>query len=126
LSSRSLVDEEGRVVCERVEVASSLGARTKGLLGRDHLDSGEGLLIERTSSIHTWFMRFPMDAVYLDKNMKVKRVVPAIKPFRFSWAPGARLVLELAGGEAERAGIEPGAQLGWGHPAQGDSPTSVA
>jgi uncharacterized membrane protein (UPF0127 family) len=113
LSSRSLVDEDGRVVCERVEVASSLGSRTKGLLGRDHLDPGEGLLIERTSSIHTWFMRFPMDAVYLDKNMKVKKVVPAIKPFRLSWAPGARFVLELAGGESERVGLVEGLRLSW-------------
>jgi uncharacterized membrane protein (UPF0127 family) len=114
LSSRSLVDEDGRVVCGRVEVARSLGARTKGLLGRGHLDPGEGLLIEKTSSIHTWFMRFPMDAVYLDKNMKVKRIVPAIKPYRISWAPGARFVLELAAGEAERARIEVGGRLSWG------------
>jgi len=113
LSSRSLVDEQGRVVCERVEVASTLGARTKGLLGRDGLAPGEGLLIEKTGSIHTAFMRFPMDAVFLDKQMRVRRIAPDIRPFRIAWARGARRVLELAAGEAARVGLEEGSRLTW-------------
>jgi uncharacterized protein len=101
------------MVCERCEVARTLGARTKGLLGRDHLAQGEGLLIERTGSVHTAFMRFPIDAVFLDRQMRVKKIVPAIPPFRVAWAPGAKLVLELAAGEAARVGIEVGSRLSW-------------
>jgi uncharacterized protein len=113
LSSPTLVDDEGRVVCERCQVARSLGARTKGLLGRDHLDPGEGMLIEKTGSIHTWFMRFPMDAVFLDKQMTVRKIVHDMRPFRMAWARGARSCLELAGGEAARVGVEVGSRLSW-------------
>jgi uncharacterized membrane protein (UPF0127 family) len=117
LSSRTLVDDEGRVVCERCEVARSLYARTKGLLGRGHLPPGEGLLIERTGSIHTWFMRFRMDAVFLDKQMNVKKIVHDMRPFRIAWARGARRCLELAGGEAARVGLQEGSHLSWHDPA---------
>jgi uncharacterized protein len=113
----TLVDESGRVVCERCEVARSFAARSKGLLGRAGLGRGEGLLIAKTSSIHTFFMRFPMDAVFLDKQLRVRAVVPAIRPFRVSWRPGARSVLELAAGEAARAGIQEGSRLAWRQPA---------
>lgn len=91
-------------------------ARSKGLLGRTGLPSGEGLLIPKTGSIHTFFMRFPMDAVYLDRGLRVRAIVPAIPPYRLSWKLGARSVLELGAGEAERAGIRVGAHLSWHDP----------
>ncbi len=103
-------------MCERCEVATSLRARSKGLLGRAGLPAGEGLLITKTSSIHTFFMRFPMDAVYLDKKLRVRGVVPAIRPYRISWKLGAKSVLELAAGEAARVGIREGSQLSWHDP----------
>jgi uncharacterized membrane protein (UPF0127 family) len=115
-SSGTLVDEDGHVVCERCEVAKSLRARSKGLLGRSGLPPGEGLLITKTSSIHTFFMRFPMDAVYLDKELRVRAVVPAIRPYRISWKLGAKSVLELAAGEAARVGIREGSRLSWHDP----------
>jgi len=87
--------------------------RSKGLLGRKGLPPGEGLLIPKTSSIHTFFMRFPMDAVFLDKELRVRAVRPAIPPFRLAWKPGARSVLELAAGEAARVGLQEGVRLSW-------------
>jgi uncharacterized membrane protein (UPF0127 family) len=113
LLSSALVDEQGRVVCERCGVARSLGERTKGLLGRDGLPAGEGLLITRTGSIHTAFMRFPIDAVFLDRQMQVRRIAREIRPFRIAWARRARSVLELAAGEAARVGLEEGSRLSW-------------
>ena len=101
------------MVCERVEVASTRGARTKGFLGRDGLEPGEGLLIEHTGSVHTAFMRFPMDAVFIDKQMCVRRIVPDIPPFRIAWARRARRVLELPAGEAARVGLQEGSRLEW-------------
>jgi hypothetical protein len=60
--------------------------------------------------IHTCFMSFPIDAVFLDAGLKVVRVCPALKPWRFSpWVAGAKSVLELAAGRA--AGLAPGDQL---------------
>jgi len=90
-----------------------MGERMRGLLGRDGLEPGTGLWIARTSSVHTFFMRFPMDAVFLDKDLRVRKVVPAVKPFRLAWCRGARSVVELAAGEAARLGMVEELQLMW-------------
>jgi uncharacterized protein len=110
---RPLVDETGRVVVERCERADRMGARMRGLLGRDGLEPGEGLWIARTGSVHTFFMRFPMDAVFLDKGLRVRKVVPAVRPWRFAWCRRAKSVIELAAGEADRTKIVKGMQLSW-------------
>jgi uncharacterized membrane protein (UPF0127 family) len=113
-SVASLLDESGRVICERCEIATSLRSRTRGLLGRKGLAPGEGLLITRTSSIHTFFMAFPIDAVFLDRGLRVRKIAREIAPFRLAGRFGvAGSVLELASGEAARAGIEPGSRLSW-------------
>jgi uncharacterized membrane protein (UPF0127 family) len=111
--ARPLVDESGRVVCERCDEARTLGERTRGLLGRKGLEPGEGLLIRRTSSIHTFFMAFPIDVVFLDRSERVRSIARGVRPFRVRLRPGSRSVLELAAGEAARVGIEPGSRLAW-------------
>lgn len=72
--------------------------RMRGLLGKSSLPPGEGIWFPRTSSIHMWFMRFPIDVVYLDRELRVKKTVEALKPWRFSGARGSRSTLELAAG----------------------------
>ena len=59
-----------------------------------------------------------MDAVFLDKELRVRKIVPDIKPFRVAWAPGSRRVLELAAGEAARVEITEGSRLSWQDPRQ--------
>ena len=86
-------------------------ARMRGLLGRKSLEPGQGMLITKTSSIHTAFMAFPIDAVFLDKELRVRAVVPEIPPFRASWKRGSRSVLELPAGEAARVGTGRGADF---------------
>ncbi|HUK45082.1 MAG TPA: DUF192 domain-containing protein [Gaiellaceae bacterium] len=113
MQSRSLLDESGRVVCESCEVAASMGARVRGLLGRKGVEPGHGMLIEKTGSIHTVFMAFPIDAVFLDRTMAVRRVVPELRPWRAAWKLGARSVLELRAGEAARVGLAEGSRLTW-------------
>jgi hypothetical protein len=83
----------------------------KGLLGRKGLDAGEGLLIRPASSIHMFFMRFPIDAVFLDRDLAVRKVVAGLKPWRIAFARGAKSVVELSAGEAARRGIGPGDRL---------------
>jgi hypothetical protein len=94
----------------------------KGLLGRRGLASGEGILLRPAGSIHTAFMRFPIDAVFLDGEgtvLKVERELPA---WRASASRGSKAVLELAAGEAERRGVEVGDRLRWNEGgARGDS-----
>ena len=87
----------------------------RGLLGRAGLEPWAGLLIVPASSIHTFFMAFPIDAVFLDRDLRVRSVARGVKPWRMVLRPGARSVLELAAGEAERAGIREGSRLAWHH-----------
>lgn len=107
----SVVDARGRIVCERCLVADRPLSRLRGLLGRAALPAGEGLLLRPTPSIHTWFMRFPIDVVFLDRELSVLDVRHALRPWRMAGRRGARAVLELAAGEAAGRGIEPGMQL---------------
>ena len=103
--------EDGAVVCERCEIADTVLPRMKGLLGRESLDAGEGLLIRPTSSIHMFFMRFPIDAVFLDRDLRVVGIAESLRPWRVAGRRGARAVLELAAGEASRRGLQAGVRL---------------
>jgi hypothetical protein len=80
----------------------------RGLLGRRGLPPGEGLLLHPAGSIHTFFMRFPIDAVFLDREQRVVRVAPHLGPWRTAAGKRAKFVLELAAGEAARVGVAPG------------------
>jgi uncharacterized protein len=102
---------DGLVVCERCIVADSPLPRMRGLLGRRNLSSDEGVLLRPAGSIHTFFMRFPIDAVFLDREQRVVRVVPNLRPWRTAGVRKARAVLELAAGEAARVGMTPGSAL---------------
>jgi uncharacterized protein len=106
-----VTDARQLVVCERCTVADRLVARARGLLGRASLAGGEGLLLRPAGSIHTWFMRFPIDVVFLDSELRVLAVRSELGAWRMAWQRGARSVLELAAGEARSRGIGPGAQL---------------
>jgi uncharacterized membrane protein (UPF0127 family) len=107
----TIANLDGPVVCERCVLADSPLRRMRGLLGRKNLDSGHGILIRPAPAIHTWFMRFAIDAVFLDRDLSVLSVRPELRPWRMAGQRGARAVLELPAGEAERRGIEPGDQL---------------
>jgi uncharacterized protein len=107
----TVTDAERRLVCERCTVADRMLARLRGLLGRSELRAGEGLLLRPAPSIHTLFMRFPIDAVFLDGELRVLAVRRNLRPWRMAGRRGARAVLELAAGEAERRGVRVGTQL---------------
>ncbi|HEU4942398.1 MAG TPA: DUF192 domain-containing protein [Gaiellaceae bacterium] len=102
---------DGAPVCARCGVAETPVTRLRGLLGRAGLGSDEGLLIRPTSAIHTCFMRFPIDAVFLDRDLVVVDVVSDMPPWRMAARRGAKAVLELASGESRRRGIRRGERL---------------
>jgi uncharacterized membrane protein (UPF0127 family)/Flp pilus assembly protein protease CpaA len=102
---------DGRVVCPTVSVADTAPSRMKGLLGRRALDSGEGLLLRPAGSVHTAFMRFPIDVVFLDDDLEVLEVRDSVPPWRAVARRGAKAVLELPAGEARRREIEAGVKL---------------
>jgi uncharacterized protein len=99
------------VVCERCRVADRALPRMRGLLGRRGLDSGEGLLLKPSPSIMTFFMRFPIDAVFLDKEGTVLKVRANLRPWRLAGCRGAHATLELRAGEASRRAIHEGDRL---------------
>ena len=100
-----------QLVCQHCAVADRPFSRLRGLMGRRGLAPGEGLLLKPTPSIHTCFMRFPIDAVFLNADLRVLAVKPNLRPWRFAGRRHTRAVLELAGGEAERLRLRAGAVL---------------
>ena len=99
---------EGRVVCERCEVADRPLARMRGLLGRDGLDPGSGMLIDRAPSVHMFLMRFPIDVVFLDRDWRVVGVRHELRPWRVAGARRAVAALELPAGTAAEVGVREG------------------
>ncbi|MDD5656338.1 MAG: DUF192 domain-containing protein [Elusimicrobia bacterium] len=88
-----------REIAVKVAKAEDFDSRSRGLLGRDAMEPGEGLWILPCPMIHTFFMRFPIDVVFLDRQLKAVRVIENLKPWRLSpWVFRARSVLELPGG----------------------------
>jgi len=83
----------------------------RGLLGRASLPSGEGILLRPAGSVHTFFMRFPIDVVFLDRENFVVGVDEAVAPWRTAGRRGASAVVELAAGECERRGVAVGDRL---------------
>jgi uncharacterized protein len=105
--------EDGRIVCERVAVADTMWRRLRGLLGRKNLAPDEGMLLRPGFSIHTAFMRFPIDVVFLDTELVVLKIDANVRPFRTAGCRGAREVVELRAGECERRGLAVGDRVSW-------------
>jgi uncharacterized membrane protein (UPF0127 family) len=88
-----------RTLISSCEMATSLLARARGLLGHAPLTSGEGMLISPCQSIHTFFMSFPIDVAFLDRKMRIVHIIPSMRPWRLSpHLFKARSVLELPAG----------------------------
>jgi uncharacterized membrane protein (UPF0127 family) len=81
-----------------MEVANTNSKRRKGLLGREGLSSGGGLWICPCESVHTFWMRFPIDLVYLDRKNRIRKLVNEVRPWRLSACLRAHSVLELPSG----------------------------
>jgi hypothetical protein len=106
-------DDGNRIVFDPVKQTTSALERMRGLLGRPPLQHGEGLLIQPCNSVHTLFMRYKVDVIYLDRNFRVLKVVPAMSPYRMSMAVGAAAVLELSADQAVSCGIHKGICFTW-------------
>jgi uncharacterized membrane protein (UPF0127 family) len=97
------------VLGEAIEVADTAVRRVKGLLGRECLEDGQGLLFKQCSSLHTLFMRFPIDILFIDKSGKVLKSRSSVKPFKLVAAPlRAHYALELPSGSIARSGTRVG------------------
>lgn len=102
---------DGATVCERCGIADRMLPRMRGLLGCRALDDHEGLLLRPAPSIQTFFMRFPIDAVFLDRKGTVLGVRSNVRPWRVAGCRGAYATLELPAGAAGRRAIRRGDRL---------------
>ena len=94
--------------------ATSMWARFLGLMGKKPLPEGEALLIDPCSSVHTMFMRFPIDVVYISKENSVVKIAPEMRAWRAGLGgKGAHKVLEMLPGAAAKAGLEVGDEVGF-------------
>ena len=93
------------------DVADTSAKRRTGLLKHQRLEPGEGLWISPCESVHTFFMKFAIDLVYLDKQKKVRKVRHAVPPWRLSACLAAHSVLELPAGSVAPTGTARGDQL---------------
>ena len=80
----------------------------RGLLGRVGLAPGEGMLLDASPSVHMFFMRFPIDVVFLDRDRRVVAVKHCLRPWRVTGARRAVAALELPAGTAAAVGVEEG------------------
>ena len=96
------------ILGELVDVADTSEKRRTGLLKHAGLDPGTGLWISPCESVHTFFMKFPIDLVYIDKKRKVRKVRHAVPAWRLSACLTAHSILELPAGTAEKSGTLPG------------------
>jgi hypothetical protein len=99
------------VLAHAAEVADTSAKRRTGLLKHERLEPGEGLWIDPCESVHTFFMKFPIDLVYLDKHHRVRKVRSAVRPWRLSACLLAQSVLELPAGTVKQSGTQVGDEL---------------
>ena len=112
---RARVSTTGGIeIAASCELADGMLTRMWGLLGRKGLGPGEGMLISRTGSVHTFFMRFAIDVVFVDKARTIVKIVPNLRPWRIAMARRAKSALELPAGTAATLGLEPGMVLAVG------------
>jgi len=105
--SRILINEN-TVLAENVIVAESTLERMRGLLGRTTLPPDSAMLIRRCRNIHTWFMRFAIDVIFLDRNLRVLKVAQNVPPYRMVFGPRkAANVLEMAAGRPNAPVVKP-------------------
>ena len=110
----ALIGEDGEPVCESCEVAERLHDRLRARLRRRPPAAGEGILLRPCSSIRTWFLRVPIDAVFLDPDLRVLDAVSGVRPHAAASRKHAHAVLELAAGVVDRLRVAPGDRLAWG------------
>jgi uncharacterized membrane protein (UPF0127 family) len=108
-----LVASSGKVVVDPCMRTTNTWDRLRGLLLRQEPPAGAGLLIDRCASVHTFFMSFPIDIVYLDSDYRVIRSIEVLTPWRLSACRTARMTLELAARQANTLGLIPNMELQW-------------
>jgi uncharacterized protein len=102
-------ERDGSLLADNVEVARSLARRLVGLIGRRELPSGSALVIPKCRQVHTFFMRFPIDVVFVDAQNRILSVAANVKPYSITqYCKGAVNAIELPARTASEYRLKPG------------------
>ena len=101
----------GTVLATRIEAAFESAARNRGLLGREGLAPGSAMVIAPSNSVHMFFMRFPLDIVFVAKDGTVVKACPNVRPWRIALSWRAFAVVEGPVGMIGQTGTQPGDTL---------------
>ena|SRR5215469_866418 len=111
-SYRLVHPRSGRVLAERLRLPRTFVGRSLGLMFRRSVAGGEGLWLRPCNGIHMFFVRFPIDAVFLDRSERVVRAYPGLKPWRVvPFVRRAHSVVEVPAGTIAALDLEPGEPL---------------
>jgi len=116
---------QNTIVSDRCHLANSVLKRMVGLLNRMRFDKGEGLLLDRSYGIHTFGMRFPIDVLFLDKDLHVIRAIKALPPYRTCAVKRSVYVLEVPIGAIEASRTQEGDQIQISNNAYSDTATGA-
>ena len=109
---RLINQTKNSILADEVVVADNFFTRLNGLLGKKHLQKGKALIIRPCNAVHTFFMRFPIDVIFIDKDYKVIKIISCLKPFSFGgvcWK--AILVIEFPSGTLNSSNVGLGDSL---------------
>ena len=95
-------------IASSIELADSGAKRSKGLLGRSGLEPGTGIWIVPCEAVHTFFMRFAIDLIYLDRGHRIRKLCNSVRPWRISGCMRAHSVVELPAGALRLSEIQVG------------------
>ncbi len=112
-------------LADRVELAGSGAKRSKGLLGRTGLGPGEGMWIVPCEAVHTFWMKFALDLVYLDRQHHVAKIKRNVPPWRLSACLTAHSVIEFAAGSIRESDVQPGDKLEFLPASEGTAPIGL-
>ena len=113
-------------VATRVEIAATRTTRRRGLLGRDGLAEGSAMLLAPCSSIHTIGMRFPIDALFVDRQGYALKIVRDLRPWRIALATGTQAVIEMASGSLDCDSVHVGDRIFLAPVSASDAATATA
>ena len=112
LTAVALVNQRtGTPIATSVERALTRATRRRGLLGRDGLEAGRALMLEPCPAVHTAFMRFAIDVVFMDREGYAVKIVRNLVPWRIAVAPRAHAVVEMAAGTLDHLDLSVGDRL---------------
>lgn len=104
------------ILVHDLQIAEAWNERTIGLIGKKQISEQFGLWIKKCNSIHTCFMNFPIDAVFVNQKLVVCGVVENLKPWRMTWPNWrASSVIELCAGSIQKTNLKLGDQLNVSH-----------